>query len=436
MLDIKLIREKPDFIKERIVTKGKDAGLVDEVLLLDRNRRRITGELEKAQSALKNESDKIANLYGQQKIDAIKDASAHSEKVKKLKPEMEQANAEFKNALFALPNLPSDDTPVGPDESGNKVLRQVGTPPKFDFAPKEHWELGEALDVIDVSRAVKVSGTRFVYLKGQLVLLQYAILQYAYSVLTDETVLKEIIKKAGLKVSSKPFTPVIPPELIKAEPLERMARINPRDERYYIPEDDLFLIGSAEHTLGSMYMDETIEEKELPIRLAGFSSAFRREAGSYSKDLKGVLRVHQFDKLEMESFTNPEDAVAEQDLIVAIQEHIMSNLGVPYQAVQICTGDMGGPDYRQIDIESWFPGQNCYRETHTSDLMTDYQSRRLNTRVRRSNGSTEFVHMNDATAVAMGRAIAAIMENFQQKDGSIEIPEVLHKYLSFKKIGK
>ena len=200
------------------------------------------------------------------------------------------------------------------------------------------------------------------------------------------------------------------------------------EERYYIPSDDVYLVGSAEHSLGPMHTNETFKESDLPVRYAGLSTAFRREAGSYGKDTKGMLRVHQFDKLELESFTFSEDGISEQDLFVAIQEHIISALKLPYRVVAISTGDMGSPDHRQIDIEIWMPGQDLYRETHTADYMTDFQSRRLNIKVKRPGGS-ELVHMNDATCIAIGRTLIAIMENYQTKNGTIKIPEVLQSYM-------
>jgi len=434
MLDIKYLRENPEEIKKKIATKKADPSLVDDVLALDRDKRKLVAELELSQRELNRLSKEIAKLFGQQKLDAVNQASQYSGKIKKIRPELEKLNQEYKETIYEIPNIPSDDTPVGKDESENVVAKKVGEPKKFDFEPKEHWEIGEKLDIIDIPRASKVSGSRFSFLKGELPLLQYALVQYAYSILTDESKLKEIAKKAGLNVSTKPFIPVVPPVFIKPEPFEKMGRLEPKEERYYIPSDDLFLIGSAEHTLGSMHMDEVIDEKDLPLRYAGFSLAFRREAGSYGKDVKGILRVHQFDKLEMESFTLPEDSLKEQDFIVAIQEYLMGSLGIPYQVVKICTGDMGGPDARQIDIESWLPGQNKYRETNTSDMMTDYQARRLNTRVKRKNGEIDYAHMNDATAYAIGRTLIAIIENYQQKDGSVKVPEVLQKYVRFNEI--
>jgi len=290
--------------------------------------------------------------------------------------------------------------------------------------------------VIDNERAAKVSGSRFTYIKGKLALLQFAIIQFVMRNLTDENILASIAKGAKLDVSTKPFVPVIPPVMIKPEAFERMARIEPKEERYHIPSDDLYLVGSAEHTLGSMHMDEVLEEIDLPVRYVGYSTSFRREAGSYGKDMRGIIRLHQFDKIEIESFTAPENSIKEQDFIVAIQTYLMRELKIPYRVVGICTGDMGGPDARQIDIEAWMPGQDKYRETHTSDLNTDYQSRRLNTRLRRKDGKHELVHMNDATVFAIGRIMVAIMENYQQEDGSIKIPEVLIPYCGFDRIEK
>ena len=295
----------------------------------------------------------------------------------------------------------------------------MGKIPQFDFQPKEHWQLGADLDIIDSERAVKVSGSRFIYLKGGLVLLEFALMQFALSVLTDEKQLKKISEDNKVDVPSRPFIPVLPPIMIRPEMMNRMGRLDP-EEMYSLERDHLNLIGSAEHTLGSMYADEILDANKLPIRMVGFSPAFRREAGSYNKDMKGILRLHQFNKLEMESFTLPEKSLEEQNFIVAIQEYLMKALEIPYQVVQICTGDMGKPDYRQIDIEAWMPGQNKYRETHTSDLINDFQARRLN--------KIEFVHMNDATAFSE-RPLIAILENFQQRDGSVEIPKVLQKYM-------
>jgi len=427
MLDIKLLREEPDKVKEGIQKKGVNSALVDEFLVLDGKWRTLTKEIDD----LRAEQKKLGEA---KKID---EAKALKEGLKIKEEELNGLERERDEILQKFPNLPLDDVPVGKDESENKVIRTWGEPTKFDFEPKDHLALGETLGIIDTKRASEVAGTRFSYLKGDAALLEFALVQFGFSVLTNETTLREIAEKAGHghSQSANPFIPVIPPQMIRPEVYQKMARLEPKEERYYIPSDDIYLIGSAEHTLGPLHMDETIPEEKLPIRYVGFSTSFRRESGSYGKDTRGILRMHQFDKLEMESFTTPEHAVVEQDFFVAIQEYLMQALKIPYQVVAICTGDMGAPDARQIDIEAWMPGENKYRETHTADYMGDYQARRLNTKMRRKHGGIEFVHMNDATAIAMSRTPIAIIENYQTADGKIRVPEVLQKYLGKDIIG-
>ncbi len=429
MIDINLIRENPELVKKGAAAKRSDVD-IDKLLYADEQRRKLIGQIQEFRAAQNLAGERIAKEADKDaKAKAVDEMRELKEKMKLLEAELGEAETTLHALLSLVPNLPSDDTPVGPDESGNVVIRKVGEPTKFDFKPKDHVELGEALGLIDNETGSEVAGARFTYIKGDLALLQNALHQLAFSILTNEDLLKVVIKEAGLSVPTTPFVPVIPPLMIKPEVFQRMARLEPREERYHIPSDDLFLIGSAEHTLGPIHMDETFAEKDLPRRYVAYTPAFRREAGSYGKDTKGILRLHQFDKIEMESFSLPEQSRAEQDLFVAVQEHILKILGVPYQAVQVCTGDMGGPDARQIDLESWMPGQDKYRETHTADLMTDYQARRLNTRVRRDDGTMQFVHMNDATCIAMGRLLIAIMENFQEADGSIRIPKVLQSWM-------
>lgn len=423
MLDIKLIRENPVKVKEVVAARQLDPKLVDLLLEQDEKRRKLLGEIEDLR-AERNKAAKEKNVEKGRKI---------KKKLQEKEPELVKIEKKYRKLLYQIPNLVAEDVPIGKDESDNKVIRKWGTPRKFDFKPKDHLELGEALDIIDVKRAAKVSGTRFGYLKGDAALLEFALVQFVFETLTDNKKLQGIANQVEDGYNSKAFVPVVPPVMIKEDVFDKMARLHPKEERYFIPSDDLYLIGSAEHTLGSMHLDEVIEEKRLPIRYVGFSTSFRREAGTYGKDTRGILRVHQFDKIEMESFTTPENGLKEQEFFIAIQEHLMQSLEIPYRVVMICTGDMGAPDYRQVDIEAWLPGQGKYRETHTSDYMTDYQSRRLNTKVNRK-GRTEFVHMNDATAFAIGRTIIAILENYQQEDGSVVIPEVLRKWVGKEKI--
>jgi len=420
MLDIKFIRQNQEVVRKAIQNKNVDLDL-DKLLALDGRRR----ELIESSETLKAEQNRKSKgpQFDVEELKALK------EKFKVMEHELACVEEEFSQLMLQVPNIPTDDTPIGPDESGNKILRQWGEVPKFGFNPKEHWELGQELDVIDMERAAKVSGARFAYRKGDVALLEFAIIQYTLSVLTNEKILKKILKKAKLDLSSKPFRPLLPPVMIKPDVFQKMDRLEPKEERYHIPSDDIYLVGSAEHTIGAMHMDETFKEDELPLRYIGFSTAFRREAGSYGKDMKGLIRMHQFDKLEIESFTLPEDSQKEQDFIVAVIEYMVQELKLPYQVLIMCTGDMGKQDARHIDIEIWMPGQNKYRETHTSDLMTDFQARRLNTRVKRTSGETQHVHMNDATAFALSRAVVAIMENYQTSKGTIIVPKALQKYM-------
>ena len=418
MIDIQTIRDNPEKIKKAFSAKNFDSSVVEKVLDLDEKRRKLMVEIQGLQ-ADRNKFAKTRDVEGGKRT---------KDELKAKEPQLEKIEREFVEVMKSLPNPAADDVKVGKDESENEVIRRWGEPKKFGFEPKDHVEIGERLGIINIEKAGKITGTRFGYLMGDAVLMEYALVQFAFETLTNESVLKKIADGIEKDYNPKAFIPVVPPVMIKPEVYDRMGRLYPKEERYYIPSDDIYLIGSAEHTLGPLHMDETLEEKELPKRYVGFSTAFRREAGSYGKDTRGILRVHQFDKVEMESFTLPEDGQKEQYFIVGIQEYLMQSLGLPYQVVEICTGDMGGPDYRQTDIETWLPGQNKYRETQTSDYMTDYQSRRLNTRVRRAN-KTEFVYMNDATTFAIGRTIIAILENYQQEDGSVVIPEVLRKWV-------
>lgn len=426
MLDINALRENPDFYKKAITQKKGDASLVDKLLEVDEKRRTLIGELQSLRE-LKNKYAKEQN---------IEEGKKTKIELSTKEPELTQVEAQYKEILWSLPNLASPDVPVGEDESSNTVIRSWGTIPHFDFPVKDHIELGEDLDIIDVKKASDVSGARFAYLKGDAALLEFALVSYAFSVLTNSEILQQIAKEAKLDVSTKPFVPVVPPVMIKPDVFERMARLKPEEERYHFPTDDLYLVGSAEHTLGALHMDEMLPEKEFPKRYVGFSTSFRREAGSYGRDTKGILRVHQFDKVEIESFTTADQGRVEQDFIVAIQEYLMRELGLPYEVMAVCTGDMGGPDFRQIDINTWIPSQDKYRETHSSDYNTDYQSRRLNTRVKRVNNEVEFVHMNDATVFAVGRTLIAILENNQQADGSVLIPQVLQKWIGKDRIAK
>jgi len=422
MLDIKFIRENKDIVSEAVKNKNREVDL-DLLLDLGDKRKSLKQEIE-AVNQKRNEAAKSRD---------VEKGTELKKEIEGLETNFNDIDKQFISLMAKVPNIPSLDTPVGPDESGNKIIRKWKELPLFDFEPKEHDELGKNLGILDIETAGEVSGSRFSYIKGDLAMIQFAIIQFTLSVLTNKEKLEEIAKEANVNVAVTAFTPIIPPVFVKTAVQNRMARFMTPEEHYMFPEDGLLLVGSAEHSVGPMYMDKTLSEEDLPLRFIGYSTAFRREAGSYGKDTKGIIRQHQFDKLEMETFCLPENSMKEQDFLVAIQEHLLQKLELPYQVVAVCTGDMGFPDYRQIDIETWMAGQKKYRETHSADLTTSFQSRRLNTKVKRSDGKTEPPHMNDATAFAIGRILVAIMENYQNADGSIRIPEVLQHYLNGKK---
>jgi len=354
MLDIKFIKENPNIVKDSCKKRGVKCD-IDKLLKLDKEKRKIQTKLEQI-SAQKNKASKeIARTENKKEI--ISKMRKIDKKGDKLKKEFRKIEENLKELLLKVPNILMPDVPEGKNELENKVLKKAGRPTKFNFKPKDHVELGEKLGIIDIKNAAKISGTRFAYLKGKLALLEFAIVRYVFDVLTNPKIIKKI---AGpKKVSAKTFIPVVPPVIIKPDVYIKMARLSEedKDEKYYLPKDDVYLVGSAEHTLGPLHMDEIIPEKNLPIRYIGFSTSFRREAGSYGKDTRGILRVHQFDKLEMESFTTKDDSLKEQNFIIALQEYLVKSLKIPYQLVILCTGDMGNPDARQIDLECWIPSQ-------------------------------------------------------------------------------
>jgi len=432
MLDIKFIRDNKNIVQEGAKKKGVDVD-IEKLIMLDDQRLKELKEVEDLRSEVNRVSNDISrDQDGALKIQLIEEMRTVKEDIKEKEEKLKKTIEAWQKIMLQVPNVTSPDVPEGPDESGNVVIRSWGEKPVFDFTPKEHYEIGEKLGMIDNQTAAEVSGARFTYLKGDLVLLQFALLNFLLEILTNAETLEKIAKEKNININPRPFIPVIPPFMIKPNIYLKMARLEPKEDKYHLEIDDMYLIGSAEHTLGPMHMNQILNEKEMPIRYIGYSPAFRKEAGSYGKDTKGILRMHQFEKLEMETFCLPENSIQEQEFLVAIQEYFLQMMKLPYQVVLICTGDMGKPDFRQIDINTWMPGQNAYRETHTADLMTSFQSRRLNTRVKRTDGKIELVHMNDATICAMGRTLIAILENYQQADGTIKIPEVLKKYMNGK----
>jgi seryl-tRNA synthetase len=428
MLDIQFIRENPKLVEEKAKQKGYTVD-TKSLLELDEKRRSTLSELE---TLRQKRNEHAASLRGGKPTDAqLNEGKELKTKIAELEKQLEPIDQSLYTQLKQVPNMPLKSVPVGASEDENVVAKTVGEKPSFDFEPKNHWEIAQAKEWIDKERATKVAGARFVYLKGDLVLLEMALMQFGMSVVTNEELLKQIINNNSLDVSSKPFTPVLPPAVAKKSVFEATGRLNKEEQTYKIEDEDLWLNASAEHTLAPMYLSEILDEKDLPIRYVGYTTAFRREAGTYGKDMEGILRLHQFNKWEMESFTTAEGSLQEHLFMVAIQEYLMQQLELPYQVLEKCTADIGFPNAKGVDIEVWLPGQNKYRETHTADYITDYQARGMQTRVRKNNGSIEIAHTNDATVFSQ-RPLIGIIENNQTKEGNIKIPKVLQPFMGGK----
>ncbi len=426
MLDIRFIRENADKVQEAAKQKGYKDVDIKKLLELDDNRRLLQQQVDELRTR-RNE------ISGQMK--GGKPEQALVDEGKQIKLELAEregylttAYAEYLELLKKVPNMPLDFVPVGASEDENVVTKTVGELPVFDFEVLNHAQIAEAKGWLDKERAAKVAGSRFAYLKGDLFMLEWAVKTFVLNEVTNPEVIKGIIERENLNLKPTPFVPVDPPYVARTDVYDATGRLNREETTYKLAEDDLWLNASAEHVLAPMYMNEVLNEAELPIRYIGYTTAFRREAGTYGKDMEGFLRMHQFNKLEMETFSTSETSLDEHRLMIAVQEHIMSRLGLPYRVVQKCTADIGGPNANGVDIDVWLPGQNQYRETHTADLITDYQTRRMDTKVRRNSGTLELAHTNDATAMSQ-RPIIAILENYQTADGDVRVPEVLKPYL-------
>lgn len=434
MLDIRFIRDNAEAVQENATRKNYSVDIA-KLLKLDDQRRELSSRADELRERRNANAAKMKGASGKPDQAIIDEGKAIKIELAELEESLGLVEQDALALQKKVPNMAAADVPVGASEDENVVTKVVGEPTKFSFTPRNHYEIAEQRDWIDKERAAKVAGSRFAYIKGDLVKLQFAIVQFVINSLSDSETIEKIAKGANLEgISVKPFTPILPPLMIRTELYDAMDRLEPRDDRYKLEDDDLWLQGSAEHVMGSMHANEILSESQLPLRYLGYATSFRREAGTYGKDMEGILRMHQFDKLEMESFTTAADGLKEHLLMVAIQEYLLSQLELPYQVIQKCTADIGKPNARGIDMEAWLPGQNQYRETHTADYMTDYQARRLQTRVRREDGTLELIHTNDATAFALGRAMIAIIENGQQEDGTVTIPTVLRPYLGGKEM--
>jgi len=410
MIDIKIIRENPDLIAKKSLEKGIEID-VDHILEIDAKKRELDQEVQALREKRNANSSSIKGNPTEEQI-------ATGAQIKNELDQKEHALAavaqELNTWLYKIPNPIKSDVKVGRDESENEVIKKVGEPINFDFKVRDHLELGELLDIIDVKTAAKISGARFYYLKNEGALLEFALKQFAF----------ETLIKNG-------FTPIIPPVLIKKQIMTDLGYTQMGEEEniFSIDKDDLYLVGTSEQSIVPMFKDEVLQKSELPKRYAGFSTCFRREAGSYGKDTKGIIRVHQFDKVEMVSFVEEGKDDEEHEFMLRLEEEMFGALGIPYQILRICSGDLGFNAARKYDIEAWLPSQEKYREVTSTSTVTDFQSRRLN--MRYQDGDTrKYLNVLNGTAFSMARPIVAILENFQQKDGSVIVPEVLQKYMN------
>ncbi|HJZ35784.1 MAG TPA: serine--tRNA ligase [Solirubrobacterales bacterium] len=414
MLDLKLLRSEPERVKAALARRGA-GGEVDELLALDARRRELLPTIEDAQAERNAASKRIGEIK-REGGDADAEIAAVGrlrETIDAGKEELEAVEIALRDMTLALPNIPDPEAPDGMEEDDAVVIREVGALPHFDFEPRDHLDLGTDLGLIDMEAGARLSGSRFAYLKGDLVLLELALVQFAISVARSEG-----------------HEPVIPPVLVREEALEGTGYFpEAREQIYEIEKDELFLTGTSEVALAGLHADQILDAADLPLRYCAFSTCFRREAGAAGRDTRGIFRVHQFDKVEMFSFVDPANSKGEHERLLSIEERILGELEIPYRVVNIPVGDLGAPAAKKYDCEAWIPSQGRYREVTSCSNTTDYQARRLGCRYRPGDGeSPEAVHTLNGTATAVGRTIIALIENRQEADGSFTVPNTLHRF--------
>lgn len=415
MLDIKMIRQNTDEIKERLATRGVKAEKIDALLEKDKRRRELLVETEGLKQKRNEVSAEIANAKRnkQDATDAIKEMREVGAKIKSLDEELEEVEATVKDMASRLPNLPNPTIPVGPDESANVELRKVGTPREFDFEPKAHWDIGEDLGILDFDRGAKVSGARFVYYKGLGARLERAV----YNFMLDEHA------KEG-------YTEMLPPYIVNSQTMYGTGQFPKfKEDVYQVNGEDMTLIPTAEVPLTNYYRDEVIPTEKLPVYFTALTPCFRSEAGSAGRDTRGLIRMHQFNKVEMVKFSKPENSYDELEKMTQNAGNIMEKLGLPYHVITLSTGDMGFSAAMTHDLEVWMPAQNKYREISSCSNCEDFQARRAHIQYRDENGKLNFVHTLNGSGLAVGRTVAAILENYQNEDGSVTVPEALRPYL-------
>ncbi len=417
MIDISILRDSPELLKAALVRKGSSLD-VDLLAELDASVRKLRHAADGLRAEQKAAGKQIAALPKDEKQGAIAAAAALSERQKDLSKQADEVESEFTDLWMQVPNPAHASAADGLHEEDSTEISRWGEPREFDFEVKDHQDLGEEMDVIDVAAGVRLSGSRFAYLKGQAVFLELALVRWALDTLSENG-----------------FTPVVPPVLVREEALVGTGFFpEAREQVYALSDDDLYLVGTSEVALAGLHTGEILDLERLPLRYAGFSSCFRREAGTYGKDTRGIFRVHQFDKVEMFSFISPEDSWDEHEFLFSMEEKIVRALELPYRVLNVAAGDLGASAAKKYDIEAWIPSQNAYREITSCSNTTDFQARRLKIRTKIESGNVP-VHTLNGTAVAVGRTMLAIMENHQQADGTVRIPEALVSYTGFEVMG-
>ena len=413
MIDLAVLRDSPNALRDALRRRHTQID-VDQLIGLDERRRSVRSEAERVRAEQKLAGKEISSLEAQARQAAISNAGQLAESYKRLLTEADDLDQEFQELWINVPNMAHPSAPDGTTEEDAVEVRRWGTPAEFEFPVRDHQELGESLGIIDVERAARLSGSRFAYLKGEAALLDLGLVRFAMDRLTAEG-----------------FTPVVPPVLVREEALFGTGFFpTDRDQVYAVERDNLFLVGTSEVSLAALHLDEILDGAELPIRYAGFSSCFRREAGTYGKDTRGIFRMHQFDKVEMFSFCHPERSWEEHEYMLSIEEQIMQELELPYRVVNVAAGDLGVSAAKKYDIEVWVPSQEAFREITSCSNTTDYQARRLRARFRDETGN-RLVHTLNGTVVTSSRSVLALIENHQQADGSVKIPAALRPYVGF-----
>lgn len=414
MIDLKFITENPEAIKRGAQRKMVNVD-IDEILNLNTQRIEILQKTEALRARQNEVSKEIPQAENKDIL--LEEMKKVKEELKELEPKLQELESQLEKLVVFVPNPPLDSVPDGREDEDHEVVKTHGEKPQFDFIPRDHIELGKMLDIIDIERGTRTSGARFYYLKNEAALLEFALVQHIVH-----------------KLRSKGFSPVIPPVLVKEEAMYATGFFPAdRNEIYHVnPEDDnLFLVGTSEVPLTMLHAGEILQESELPIRYCGYSPCFRREAGSYGKDTAGIIRVHQFNKVEMFSFCHPDKSEEEHALILSVEEEIMQELGFHYQVLNIAAGDLGAPAAKKYDIEVWIPTQNKFRELTSCSNCTDFQARRAKIRYNNSENKNNYLHTLNGTSIAISRTLVAILENNQNADGSVNIPEVLRPYMAY-----